>query len=765
MKSNQILILSKDSTFEHFIKNSKKYQDFFSGLYMLTKETEEEFEPYFAVIVDKSKIEEYEIEKLAKRKKVILCLEYTKESIAYAADMNAYDVIYRPFVEEQVYMVCRNLVAASEERTGINKDKIDYLTNLPNRRGLYDQYEQLSKKVPTMHFMFLDIDNFKKVNDTYGHKMGDQLLIETSKVMQKKMGEALVSRVGGDEFVIMISTPMTRKQVLEKAVELLQSIPEIDINADVKSIITFSIGIILDQETSGNLDESVFMKCDAAMYRAKKTSKNAYVVYNDIEEELSYKKSVEREMQDALKNGEFEIYLHPVVEMMTSTVLGAEALVRWNHPKDGIREPEEFLSLLEENGFIVNLDMYVFEEACRVKESWKGKQYEHNFISVNMSRLHFYEEHYVENLLDIVHKYELEPSEIQIEITEMISMQAQSEICHTVQKLKDAGFYTAIDDFGSGYTALSVLREVPVDAVKIDRNVLKISNQDEKSKTIVRNIISMVRELKIDVIAEGVETQVQYSFLISCGCEMAQGFYYAMPMPIEVYEEFIQTHTKTEEMKTVFDFNDTLLDTTGTVEGKFLLGTPEYGEGFFDGDRAVHFTGGAPLNNVIEIPTHIMSSRSYTMSIWLKEEREIDWTSVIYAKYANGFASVIPCAWLGDTMFRIKDDYDDEGWYDAYKKCIKPGEWVNITATYNIKSKISRLYINGKLFAYRENAYSLKNLERLIIGGDIFQDSFEGWVSNVTFFNVAKSSQEIETLQKYCESKPGYKGRKNEDWL
>ena len=246
------------------------------------------------------------------------------------------------------------------------KDKYDcdYLTGLISRRGLYDYYASLDKS-KFIHAMFLDIDNFKRVNDVYGHSMGDKLLICVSQLIQSHT-DGFTSRIGGDEYVILLDASIKPNDVEILAQTMLEDLENLDFRKDILSLISLSIGIVFNQPVSQILDD-ILAKCDAAMYQSKYDGKNRYTVYRSYDKTLEINRNIELEMYDALKTGQFHVYLQPKVNMVSSELYGAEALSRWVHPEDGLRRPDMYIPLFEKNGFISSLYMYVYEEVCKLK--------------------------------------------------------------------------------------------------------------------------------------------------------------------------------------------------------------------------------------------------------------------------------------------------------------------------------------------------------------------------------------------------------------
>lgn len=643
----------------------------------------------------------------------------------------------------------------------LEKDKIqsnenlDYLTNLPNRRGLYEYYDTLNPK-EDMHFLFLDIDNFKIVNDVYGHSTGDELLIMVSaKIVENAVG-TYISRIGGDEFVLVLPGIMTEKEVTNLARRILKEVSNSKYRQDILSTISISIGIILDQKPDCKLDE-VLYKCDSAMYRAKQNGKNQFIIFNTMEEEVEERKTIEEEMHYALVHGEFVIYLQPKMNMLTSKLTGAEALVRWLHPKDGLRFPDKFIAIFENTGFIVELDLYVFEEVCKLKKKWQSEIFDNMVISVNMSRLHFYREDFVDKLLSITKKYDVRPSQLEIEITENIFLKNGKEILYTVNKLKQAGFLISVDDFGSGYSSLNMLKDIPADILKIDRGFLQISEDNEKSKTVIKNVITMGKDLKLQLIAEGVETMDQILFLTSCGCELAQGYYYSKPLPIEGFEVYAREHMALNEREVRFSFRGNLRDDCEEYEGIYNGSNLNYTLGVIDGSSAIYLPGGDVYKNVIKLPKCVIYSESYSISLWVKAEKEYPWTSLIYAEFDNGFASLVPVAWEGASVYRIKDSRDVCGWHDTSCCSLILNEWIHITITYDSKSEVARYYSNGRQAGFLEHIPPLRITKQIILGGDIFQKSFQGYICDLCIYDRAISAQEIWSSYRSYVTHPSFK--------
>lgn len=631
----------------------------------------------------------------------------------------------------------------------------DYLTGLANRRGLYEFFEHLPGDWK-IHAMFIDVDNFKRVNDSYGHSMGDELLKQIANLIDSRL-PGFVSRIGGDEFVGILDGGYSRQQVEELASELLLDMEQLEFRKDILSFVSLSVGIVLEQGSNTSIDD-ILSKCDAAMYQAKFNGKNCYAVYVPNDRSMEISKSIELEMEDALVNGEFEAYFQPKLNMVTSALCGAEALARWNHPVDGIREPEIFIPIFEKNGFIAKLDMCIFEQACKAKASWKGTKYASIPVSVNMSRFHMYNRRFPEQLEQICRKYDVATNELEIEITESVFIKDNVELIQIVNRLQEKGFLVSIDDFGSGFSALNLLKDIPVNTIKLDRNFLEISDNDVRGKKVIRGVIAMCKDLKLDVVSEGVQTREQIDFLTSCGCQIAQGFYYAHPLPIKKFELFAEEFSTNPLDHYEFRFNGNLRSEDGAFKGKIVGEGLEYVQGIYKDSKAIRFPGGDTEKNVVELPHKAIVNDSFTISAWICPRKNREWASALYVKFESGFCSIVPCSPGGYSDFRIRDSREVDGWYDVTGCQLRENEWVHYVVTYNSKIEKVVAFINGEVVGWMANVPANYYAKRIMVGGDVFQPSFVGDICEISIYNETKDYDFVKNLHHEYVMKDGFVG-------
>ncbi|RAS82833.1 sensor domain-containing protein [Priestia endophytica] len=419
----------------------------------------------------------------------------------------------------------------------------DLLTGILNRNGLYKSLEKLLKNADEeVAFLFLDLDRFKSVNDTFGHKTGDELLRAVAERMSKLVErDHIISRYAGDEFIIVL-----RKSSQEEAVEIAQkiinsfSIPFI--LSDEEIYTTFSIGISL-YPSDGASKETVIKNADNALYLAKKKGKNNYQLFtNKLKEQNKRKSMLEKDLRKAIKCEELHLNYQPQFDLETKKIVGLEALLRWNHPTYGPISPGEFIPLAEETNLILPLGKWVLEQACQQNKKWQDEGYEPFRIAVNVSVKQLQQFDFVSSVSQILQKTGLNPKYLELEITESI-LQDLACLKHSIKKLRALGVSIAIDDFGTGYSSLSVLYQLPINSLKIDQSFVRNLNSTNRTSAIIKTIIDMGRNLDFYVVAEGIEYEDQASFLCKNHCHIGQGYYFSHPLSShEVQKMLVKRH-------------------------------------------------------------------------------------------------------------------------------------------------------------------------------------------------------------------------------
>jgi diguanylate cyclase (GGDEF)-like protein/PAS domain S-box-containing protein len=422
----------------------------------------------------------------------------------------------------------------------------DHLTGLPNRLLLMDRLQQaLTSSLRSNRkgaLLFLDLDNFKNLNDTLGHDMGDTLLKQVAQRLATCIREGdTVSRLGGDEFVVMLVD--LSEQLIEAAAQT-ENIGEKILAALLQPFqlgkgtyrCTASIGANLFSGNQQAADE-LLKQADIAMYQAKKAGRNAFRFFDrQMQESISARVSLEGELQNALEFGQF--HLHYQVQVDSSNhPLGAEGLLRWIHPERGMISPAKFISLSEENGQILPIGYWVLETACAQIKVWQQNALTRNLtLAVNMSAKQFHQADFVAQVKAIVQRHAIDPQLLKLELTESQLQENIEKTIAIMNALNEIGIQFSLDDFGTGFSSLQYLKQLPLDQIKIDQSFVRDITTDASDIAVVRATIAMAQSLKLDIIAEGVETEEQRQLLLECGCSRFQGYYFGRPLPIELFE-------------------------------------------------------------------------------------------------------------------------------------------------------------------------------------------------------------------------------------
>jgi diguanylate cyclase (GGDEF)-like protein len=409
----------------------------------------------------------------------------------------------------------------------------DELTGLPNRRLFVDllqhAIDRSGRDAKLCAVLFMDLDDFKVVNDSLGHETGDALLIQVAERLQRNLRPGVTAaRLGGDEFTVLLGD-IAGVEVAVRAAEQVNETIRLPIELGARQIVvTTSVGIALSQ--SADDQPNVLMRnADVAMYEAKKQGKARYKVFDpSMHVQALRRLELENDLRQAIKNHELIMHYQPIVLLGTGKITGMEALVRWKHPERGLVAPDEFIPLAEETGLIVPLGWLVLREASRQAHEWieKYPDIQNLVISVNLSARQFQEPNLVEELNKLLREIELEPGQLQLEVTESAVADNAQFAVSSLHRLKELGIRLAIDDFGTGYSSLTSLRQFPLDAIKIDKEFVDELETDNESKAIVEHIINLAHSLDMQAVAEGVETVEQLVRLQDMGCDQAQGFYF-----------------------------------------------------------------------------------------------------------------------------------------------------------------------------------------------------------------------------------------------
>lgn len=437
-------------------------------------------------------------------------------------------------------LLITNLARANKRVTGIihEADKnfyIDRVTGFSSWNSFKEQYEVMMKNTGSSYALIsVDIDNFKAINDSLGYDGGNDILKQLADILKRNIKDTdIFARTSGDLFYILAEY-QNANELIDIANNIITDV-DYQITA-FKMYVSIGIYLIIDHRLKVRAAAD---RSDLARSTIKNIRESKFAFFdNSMIQKIRLEKSIENIMEDALEKHEFLVYLQPKYDLSNpDKVAGAEALVRWNH-EGSIVPPGDFIPIFEKNGFVMKLDYYMFEEVCKLQKKWKSLGCEPKIISVNMSRLHLRNKTFVEDLEAMCQKYEIETRYFELEITESAAYENIDILAAVFAKIKEHGFHVSIDDFGTGYSSLNMLKDLPVDVLKIDRSFLtEGADENENASRIIGCVVSLATSLNISTICEGIETKEQATLLHKLGCNMAQGFYFARPMPVEDYEK------------------------------------------------------------------------------------------------------------------------------------------------------------------------------------------------------------------------------------
>ena len=421
----------------------------------------------------------------------------------------------------------------------------DVLTDLPNRMLLQDRLEQAievaQRQDRPLALMYMDLDRFKHINDSLGHTVGDQLLQSVARRLMECVRQSdTVSRQGGDEFVLLLPLIEHAEDAALAAQKMLAALTQSHHVAGHDLHISVSIGISIYPDDGR--DAQTLIKCaDTAMYYAKESGRNNYKFFEpEMNARAVQRQIIEASLRRALEAQEFVLFYQPKINLESGTIVGVEALIRWQHPERGLLSPAEFVSIAEDCGLILPIGRWVLREACRQGQAWRLEGLPPITVAVNTSALEFRAKDFLANLRSTLTETGLEPRYLELELTESVLMRDAESADSVLHALAEMGVKLAIDDFGTGYSSLSYLRRFPIDALKIDQSFVKHMSGNPDDATIVSAVISMGKSLKQRVIAEGVETPEQYGFLRAQQCDEGQGFYFGRPVPAKSLATMLQ---------------------------------------------------------------------------------------------------------------------------------------------------------------------------------------------------------------------------------
>ncbi|MCP4266685.1 MAG: EAL domain-containing protein [Candidatus Brocadiaceae bacterium] len=479
----------------------------------------------------------------------VTALNKDKEYITRGYEAGAVDYLSKPIETEILISKVRVLTELYKHKTTVKEQAeqleekafFDALTKLPNRSLFFDRLdlsiEQSKRNNEELAIVFLDLDRFKYINDTLGHAVGDQLLQDVAKRLSDCARKSdTVARLGGDEFTLILPDISESRGAAIVAQKILNSLSQPFNLLNGEYTIGASIGISLYPSNGVNSEELV-KNADIAMYQAKQNGKNNYQFFTtEMNDKVVKRLAFENKLYKAVEQNEFVLYYQPQTDKHFKKITGFEALIRWNLPNEGLIAPDEFIPIAEETGSIIQIGSWVMKEACSQNKSWEQAGFGNPRMAVNVSAKQFKQKGLVDLINNSLKETGLHPDFLELEITESCILENASIAIDMMHEIKEMGIHLSIDDFGVGFSSLSMLKNLPIDKLKIDRSFVSDVTTNADDATIVKSIISLAHNLNLKVIAEGVETVEQLEFLRTHDCDEIQGYLLGKPEPPEKYK-------------------------------------------------------------------------------------------------------------------------------------------------------------------------------------------------------------------------------------
>lgn len=489
-----------------------------------------------------------EIIKVFRREKVSVDIEYRiQQANGKYIDVEAMMTIAQSpsQTNEELLLVSMKDVSIRKEveQTIYHLAYHDALTDFPNRSSfmneLRSEVANKKKSKGRMSLLFIDLDNFKMINDQWGHDIGDLVIRGASEMIRSALPQSsLAARLGGDEFIVLLTERNFEMEITEIVNQIIEKFQRPIIIDGVEYPITCSIGIANYPE-HGETSEELLKNAESALYTIKQNAKNGFHIFDkELDNQSLERRILENALRNAIKEEQFFLEYQPKLNIETNELIGMEALVRWKHPDFGIIPPGKFISLAEDTSLIIPLGEWILKESCRQTKEWQEKGFTQLVVSVNVSVLQLNDSYFLEKVKEILKETKLDPKWLEFEVTESVVADISNTV-NVLQEIKELGIQISVDDFGTGYSSLSYLKHLPIDTLKVDASFVRDLHKNVESKAIVRAVLNLANTIGLNVIAEGIELEEHVKALCNDGCTLGQGYYYSRPLNDKAFEEYL----------------------------------------------------------------------------------------------------------------------------------------------------------------------------------------------------------------------------------
>ena len=634
-------------------------------------------------------------------------------------------------------------------------DLYDYLTGLYNRKGLYDLWNHYCEETDIIQICFLDLDNFKSVNDVYGHKAGDVTLTRFGELLKQVTGEhGAVIRLGGDEFVLALPGSYERKQLSDMAEELFRLVRHEAVKDKSFDIISVSMGIVHNAKVGEGID-SLLSYSDAAMYYAKESGKNQYIFFDDYEDRIREEKEMEAAAVQALEEGRFEVLYYPIIHLQNAKVMRTGAVAAWKKDDGTYWHRRDFEAVLEKIGLIKSIDYFTLEQACRDIHGFRENGTISPQVGVWISGA-LLDDSFVETMQRLVERYGLTKDQIELWVDEkMFAERGVESLLKKLEKIREAGFSIGLIGMGANFASFPYLEKLPISTLLFDQKYVDETMHTQARLGLLRALFQVATELHFLSVGQGIDNAAEAEMLLQCGCNAGSGSYFSKMLPAKEYRLFLSGVVEKENVFQ-FEFRNSLVSLDGKQNGE-VIGEVQFLQGISAKWGSLRFVGGAVETNIVKYPAEMIGGNTYTMTAWIKPHEVQNWISAIYVRHERGFSSFMPNVSGNQTMFRVHKDGMNE-WTDIMYASIPTRKWTYVAMVYDGNSGVIRLFLNGVLRGSMAELPDIGNATMLYLGGDSYQVSFRGDISALCVYDHARTSEEI--LQSYQDYKKefGFRG-------
>lgn len=620
-------------------------------------------------------------------------------------------------------------------------DLHDYLTGLYNRKGMYDIWNHYCEEYDMIQICFLDLDNFKTVNDVYGHKAGDDTLTRFGELLKQVAGNAgAVIRLGGDEFVMAFPGQYERKELEKMADGLLNLVREEAAVNKAFDIISVSMGIVRNAQMKEGID-SLLSYSDAAMYYAKVSGKNQYIFFDDYEDRIREEKEMETAAVRALEEGKFQVLYYPIIHLQNAKVMRTGAIAFWRKEDGSFWGRRDFESVLDRIGLIKSIDLFTLEQVCKDLRNFRKSGKTNPRVGIWLSRL-LLEDIIVELLKSMVQQYDISVDQLELWVDEkMFSSRGVESLLQKLQKIKEAGFRIGLIGMGAKFSSFPYLEKLPLSTLLFDQKYVDETMHTQARIGLLHALFQMASELHFLSVGQGIDNASEAEALMRSGCNAGSGRYFSKLLTAEEYCGFLSGIVERENSYQ-FDFLNSLATMDGKYEGE-AIGEIQFAPGISERWGSLRLVGGAVETNLVRLPAELFKGGSYTLAAWIKPREVQNWISAFYARHEYGFSSFMPNISGNQTMFRAHLDGAEE-WTDAMYASLPAGKWTHVAVVYDSVGRGIRLFLNGEFVGSTQNVPDIGNVTLAYLGGDSYQVSFRGDISSLCIYDHPRTSDEIK---------------------